>query len=115
MNDVDLLGCTYERIQVDWRSLLRYPNGQSRIRPYDRQPYIELEAALRRAGSADDADAVYAERRRVENQNLTGSRKALDRIYFLLANYGIDGWHEFFIALFFLGLGMWVFSRPGAV
>jgi len=114
-SDVDLLGCTYERIQVDWRSLLRYPNGRSRVHPYDRQPYIELEAALRRAGSAEDADEVYSERRRVENRNLTGSRKVLDRIYFLLANYGIDGWHEFFITLLFLGLGTWVFSRPSAV
>jgi uncharacterized protein YjbI with pentapeptide repeats len=115
MNDVDLLGCTYDRIQIDWRSLLRYPNGQSRIHPYDRQPYIELEAALRRSGSGEDADAVYAERHRVERQTLTGLPKVEDCLYWLTTNYGIDLWREFFLTLFFLGIGVVTFSRPGAV
>jgi hypothetical protein len=115
MGDVDLLGCTYDRIQVDWHSLLQYPNGQSRIQPYDRQPYIQLEAALRRSGSDEDADAVYAERRRVENQKLKGLARARDDLYWLLANYGIDLWRESIITALFLGIGMFVFARPGAV
>jgi len=66
-DDVDLLGCTYDRIEINWPSLLRYPNGQSRIHPYNRQPYVELEEVLRKAGFEEGADEVYAERRRVEN------------------------------------------------
>jgi len=112
-NDIDLLGCTYDRIQINWRSLLQYPNGQSRIHPYDRQPYIELEEVLRKAGFEADADEVYAERRRVENGK--GRRKLGDRLYWLIANYGIDLWHEIIVSLGFLLIGMWVFSRPRAV
>ncbi len=71
---VDLLGCTYDRIQVNWHMLLRYPDGKSRVDPYDRQPYVELEEVFRKSGSVEDADAVYAERRRVENMRLRGWR-----------------------------------------
>jgi uncharacterized protein YjbI with pentapeptide repeats len=112
-DDVDLLGCTYDRIEINWPSLLRYPNGQSRIHPYNRQPYVELEEVLRKAGFEEGADEVYAERRRVENGK--GFRKLWDRLYWLTANYGIDLWHEFIGSLGFLLMGMWVLSRPSAV
>ena len=115
MSDVDLLGCTYDRIQVDWHSLLQYPNGRSRIQPYDRQPYIELDAALRKSGSDEDADAVYVERRRVENLRLKGSSKVRDYFYWLTANYGIDLWREFIITLIVLGIGTLLFAQPGAI
>jgi uncharacterized protein YjbI with pentapeptide repeats len=112
-NDVDLLGCTYDRIKVNWPSLLRYPNGQSRIKPYNRQPYIELEGVLRKAGFEEDADEVYAESRRVEYGK--GLRRVSDRLYWLVANYGIDLWHELIGSLGFLLIGVLVFSRPRAV
>jgi uncharacterized protein YjbI with pentapeptide repeats len=115
MSDIDLLGCTYDRIQVDWRSLLRYPNGQSRIQPYDRQPYIELEAVLRKSGSDEDADAVYADRRRAENLKLKGLSKAKDNFYWLTANYGIDLWRECIVTLIFLGIGTFLFAQFGAI
>jgi hypothetical protein len=111
--DVDLLGCTYDRIKVDWHSLLQYPNGRSRVSPYNRQPYIELEDVLRKAGFEEDADQVYAERRLVENGK--GLRKVWDRLYWLTANYGIDLSHELMGSLAFLLFGMWFFSRTGAV
>lgn len=114
-SDIDLLGCTYDRIQVDWRSLLRYPTGQSRVQPYDRQPYIELEAVLRKSGSDEDADAVYAERRRAESQKSKGSSKIKNYLYWLTANYGIDLSHEFIIASLFLGIGAFLFAQAGAV
>ncbi|MGB2628750.1 MAG: pentapeptide repeat-containing protein, partial [Candidatus Acidiferrum sp.] len=104
-NDLDLLGCTYERIQVDWRGLFRYPNGNSRINPYDRQPYVELEEALRKSGSQDEANEVYLERRRVEHLKLTGMARVQDWAYRLLANYGINLWNEFWICSRALGLG----------
>jgi len=112
-NDIDLLGCTYDQIQVNWRSFLQYPNGRSRVHAYNRQPYIQLEEVLRKSGFEDDANEVYAEQRRVENTK--GWRKYQDRFYWLIANYGIDLWHELAITLILLGFGAWVFSRHGAV
>jgi uncharacterized protein YjbI with pentapeptide repeats len=112
-SSVDLLGCTYDRIEVNVPSLLRYPNGQSRIHPYNRQPYVQLEEALRKSGFEKSADYVYAERRSVENGN--GFRSIWNRLYWLVANYGIDLWHEFIGSLGFILIGMWVFSRPHAV
>jgi uncharacterized protein YjbI with pentapeptide repeats len=112
-SDIDLLGCTYDRIQINWRSVLRYPNGQSRIHPYDRQPYIELEGVLRKAGFEADANEVYAESRRVENGK--GLRRFRNGVYWLFANYGIDLWHEVYGSLVSLLIGMLVFLRPKAV
>ncbi len=112
-NDVDMLGCTYDRIQINWRSLLQYPNGQSRIHPYERQPYDELEEVLRKSGFEGDANSVYRERRRVENEK--GWRKFWDRLYWLFADYGIDLWHELGWTLISLAFGTLIFSRPGAV
>ena len=112
-NVVDLLGCVYDRIEIDWRSLLRYPNGQSRISPFNRQPYIELEDVLRKAGFEKDADEVFTERRRVEYRK--GSGMIWDRLYWLIANYDIDLWHEFVASSGFLLCGIWLFSRPNAV
>jgi uncharacterized protein YjbI with pentapeptide repeats len=113
-SDIDLLGCIYDRIQIDWRSLMRYPNGQSRIQPYDRQPYIQLEAALRRLGADAEADAVYADRRRVENQKMAGLSKIMDSSYWLFANYGIDLCHEFVFTSLFVLIGILLFIQPGA-
>jgi Pentapeptide repeats (9 copies) len=115
LNDVDLLGCTYEQIQINWRLLVGYPGAQSHIKPYDRQPYIELEGALRRAGLDEDADAIYKTRRLAERQNLGRLGRALDDVYGIVANYGIDLWRECFWALFFVVIGMFIFSQPGAV
>jgi hypothetical protein len=112
---VDLFGCTYDRIQVNWRMLLRYPDGQPRIQPYDRQPYIELEGVLRRSGAETDADDVYAERRRAERTSLNLWGKSSDYLYWLVANYGIDLWHECILVAVLLGIGTWIFRRPGAV
>jgi uncharacterized protein YjbI with pentapeptide repeats len=112
-NDIDLFGCTYEQIQINWRSLLRYPDGRSRIHPYNRQPYIQLEEVLRKRGSEEDADGVYAERRRVENGK--GWRRCGDRLYWFIANYGIDLWHEVYGSLACLLIGTWVFLLPRAV
>lgn len=115
MKDVDLSGCICDRIRVNWQSLLLYPGGQPRIQPYDRQPYIELEEVLRKSGSAEDADGVYEERHRAEELRMKGIDKFWNRLYWLIANYGIDLSHEIYASLFFLGLGALLFSRPGAV
>jgi Pentapeptide repeats (9 copies) len=114
-SSVDLFGCTYDRIQVNWRLFLSYPDGRSRIQPYDRQPYIELEGVLRRSGAEADADDIYAERRRVERTGMDRWRKFWDYVYLFIANYGIDLCHEFTLAVILLAFGTLIFTRPGAV
>ena len=61
---IDLRGCTYERIQANWESLLERLNPD----PYDRQPYIQLERALRTIGDDRMADEVYLRRQRAERK-----------------------------------------------
>jgi hypothetical protein len=113
--DVDLRGCTYDRIRVDWKSLLQYPNGLSRVKPYDRQPYVQLESDFRKSGLEFRANEVYLERRTVEDSLLRGTAKFWDNIYWYLGDWGNDLWHEFWIALVFIFLGSLVFLSPEAV
>lgn len=72
---VELGGCTYDRIEVDWRALLKRLPSASHPDRYDRQPYVQLENVLRASGSDEEADAVYLERRRVERRRKKGSPK----------------------------------------
>jgi len=115
LGDLDLLGCTYDRIQLEWQSLLRYPNGQSRIRPYDRQPFIELEGALRKTGEDEQANAVFLERRRIERSSLMGLAWLVDCLYWLGANYGTSLSPEFIILVVLIGFGIITFTRAGAL
>jgi hypothetical protein len=57
---VDLRDCVYERISADWRDLL------NRTKPFDRQPYNQMERFLRLAGQDREAGNVYFRRRRRE-------------------------------------------------
>lgn len=110
---VDLRGCTYERIQVNWKSLLK------RMEPYDRQPYTQLEKVFRAVGEDREADKVYLKRRRVERKKKWqrgqfGSWVA-DALYALIARYGVRPYQLIGIPLLLLFLGMFFFSLPGAV
>ena len=60
---VDLRGFTYERIRVAWRDLL------DKLTPYDRQPYTQLETAIRATGEDRMANDVY-HRRRIREMHL---------------------------------------------
>jgi hypothetical protein len=116
LGDIDLRGCTYDRIQAHLQSLLRYPDSErSRVRPFDRQPYVELEEVLRKAGSDEQAKAVYLERRRVERDSMNWSAKIWDYFYWLAANYGTDLWGEFILTIFLIMLGSLIYLRSGAV
>lgn len=110
---VNLTGCTYDRIQVDWRRLL------GRLSPQDRQPYMQLEKTLRGLGQDKAADDVYLERKRVEGDRLTPQqdnvRWLLDRIYRCGANYGVRPIRLAVFALAMIGLGGMVFRCPQAV
>jgi uncharacterized protein YjbI with pentapeptide repeats len=59
---VDLRGCTYDRIEAEWRSLLEH------LDPYGRQPYAQLEKSLRSVGEDAEANAVYLRRRKAERR-----------------------------------------------
>ncbi len=67
-HEIDFRDATYERIQTNWHSLLRFPNEQPRQQPHDPQPYLELESALRTSGSLQEADQVYVERMNTQEQ-----------------------------------------------
>jgi uncharacterized protein YjbI with pentapeptide repeats len=110
---VDMRGCTFERFYGEWHPIL------SRLDPYDRQPYAELEKFLRTAGQDDDADTVYLERcdaeRREEWRRGHYVAWAESLIYKLVANCGVRPYR---IVIAFIALGAWsafVFSRPKAV
>lgn len=113
--DLDFRDATYDRIQVKWTNLLCYPNGASRIRPYDRETFVELESVLRRVGAEKQANEVYLERRRVERASLSGGARILDWLYKVVGNYGNDLWNELKLAVLLLVCGACIFSRSGAV
>jgi uncharacterized protein YjbI with pentapeptide repeats len=116
LGDIDLRGCTYDRIQTEWQSLLRYPDSESsRVKPFDRQPYVELEEVLRKAGSDEQAKAVYLERRRVERASMNRRARIWDYIYWLGANYGMDLWRECALAAALIMFGSFVYLRSGAL
>jgi len=110
---VDLRGFTYDRVYVDLEDLF------SRIATGDRQPYTQLEQALRRIGDDTSANAVYLERRRVERQRMFSEgrylRWATDCFCRALANYGIRPYRLAGYTLLLLVLGALFFSPPGAV
>jgi uncharacterized protein YjbI with pentapeptide repeats len=116
---VDLRGCTYQRIQVHWRSLFHRPDGSLRLEHYDRQPYTQLEHALRTVGRDDEADAVYLDRRETECELELDSHQystwLFDLLWGKVTNYGVRLYRLGVIALLFLLLGARLFSRAGAV
>jgi hypothetical protein len=115
LNDIDLVGCTYDRVQTRGDSLLRYPNGQSRVHPYDRQPFIELESAMKKSGADDQSDAVYLESRRLEYKDLKGPARMIDWLFWRGADYGTSLRPEFVVLALIVTVGIPVFLWPGAV
>lgn len=113
MNDVDLRGFTYERIYIHLPDLI------PRIAPFDRQPYSQLEATLRKIGDDQRAREVYISRREAERkQKLQAGRHwawILDGIYKVGANYGIRPIRLLYWALILILIGTLVFDRSGAL
>jgi hypothetical protein len=141
---VDFRGCTYERIDVRWQSILlreemwdtavaadplgrrlpaplqrRVCQPPVRQTPYDRQPYAQLEARLRSAGLDGVADDVYLERCRVERAQASfrahPSRWIGRHVYKWVANCGVQPIRLAVFALLLVAGGTAVFSQPGAV
>jgi uncharacterized protein YjbI with pentapeptide repeats len=114
-NQVRLRGCTYDRIKVDWRSLLRQLPSSSDIAQYERQPYVQMDQVFRAVGRDDEADSVYLERCRVERQRKKGLARVWDVFWWGLANYGVRPYRLIYFAGSLLLAGTLVFHRPGAV
>ena len=111
-SSIDLRGFTYESIVAPWRDLL------GKQRPFDRQPYTQLEKTFRSSGLDNDADDVYYKRREVEGNGI-GHKEVLpllwDRSLRYLSGYGVTIWPLVLIAFLVLFVGSFVFSRLGAV
>jgi hypothetical protein len=98
-----------------------------------RQPYFFLERSLRSTGNDEIADEVYLQLRNNESKRILPEtrehfrklriwqgfiglgRKFLDTSWWLIANYGVRPLQLLFLSILMVALGVWVFSRPGAV
>lgn len=122
--NIDLRGFTYERIGVAWGDLL------GKLDPHDRQPYRQLEAAIRGAGDDRTADDIYYALRCRENQLLlreicerrsagSVSRKLPQLLFDILQralfHYGVRPYRLLVLTLAVLALGVTIFSSVGAV
>ena len=86
---VDLSGCRYQQIVVNWPNLINALVLRSG-RVLDRQPFFELERYLRSIGIDDWADAVYyAARKAVGDKAQSAFVKAGDRVIRFVSGYGV--------------------------
>jgi uncharacterized protein YjbI with pentapeptide repeats len=110
---IDLRGCLYDRIQTDWKCLL------DQLKPYDRQPYMQLESAMRRAGQDRAADDIYLARQKVERERHHQSQQygpwLMSWSYKLLANYGVRPYRLAVLPVILVLLGTLFFSQPSTV
>jgi hypothetical protein len=113
LDSVDLRGLHYERIGIAWAEAL------DRLAPYDRQPYVRLEAHLRASAHDREADNVYWRRCHVEGRQKSLFKdtwgKLADLLYRYVCNYGVRPVRLGFFALVLIALGTYVFSPAGAV
>lgn len=83
-------------------------------KPYRRQPWIQLESALRRMGEVEDADTVYIKRRQIENSQLKPVFKLIDKLWDLSSAYGTSPRRLLVIGFLVILLGTILF-RVGEV
>jgi hypothetical protein len=114
VGNLDLRGFTYERIYVAWWELLDH------LEPFDKQPYGQLERALRLIGKEKSADDVYLSRRkrtlryRWKNFKKNPGRAVSDLLYWLIARFGVRPYQVAVIPFVLLILGTLVFALPNA-
>ncbi|HEY6348947.1 MAG TPA: pentapeptide repeat-containing protein [Candidatus Angelobacter sp.] len=136
--DVDLRGCTYNQIHVNWESLLNYRRlleskwGRfvrrhltfwrpilHRQRPYSRQPYRQLETFFSTAGQPEIGDEIYLECRRIERKQKRQKnffRWLADFLFYAaLARYGVRPLRLIMLSLVLLMGGTLFFSQPHTV
>lgn len=125
---VDLRGFTYERIEVNLEELLK-----DKIKPYDRQPYAQLEKAYRAISDDASVDKIYVQVRNCERKRMghlvaadVRRRKLwkavrrlpawlVDGLHWSLTRYGTMPIMLLIMTLVFLISGAVVFKQTGAV
>jgi len=115
---IDARGFQYDSISIDWKHFFHNAEGKTRVKPFNRQPYTQLEKALRTAGHDRDADQVYLERRLVERKLKWHESKLswfVDFLYWTLGRYGIRPYQLFLIAFMVVFIGVGVYSSPSSV
>lgn len=82
--DVDLRGAKYDSIAiVSWEKIM------NRQKPFDRQPYIQLEKNFRDRGNRRLANAIYYKRKHLEGKQKTGLHRMADIVLKVLVGYGV--------------------------
>jgi hypothetical protein len=117
-DQVDLQGCTYDRVQVQWQSLLRMSDGKSNLEGLDRQPYFQLQKTYEAAGNDSAAKQVLLEWHRVKRQDIFRANKLAwlgDCVLWLTTNYGTNTFRLLELSALLLLFGTLIFSCPGAV
>jgi uncharacterized protein YjbI with pentapeptide repeats len=116
---VDMRGCTYASIQGNWQQLLQAKDGNSRVVPYDLQPYSQLEAVLRADGRESDAEAVFLDQKRIERERDWSSGKwfrwLATAFWGWTTLYGYNPGRLAVVAFLLLAFSAFIFSRNGAV
>ncbi len=113
--NIDLSGCKYDRIQPIsiWEDLMRH------LKPYDRQPFTQLEKTFRKSGEDELANDVYYERKRRESgQKKLRKRSSawlMDRFHWLLTGYGVRLYYLIGWIVLLLAIGTVIFHLNGAV
>lgn len=107
---IDLRGCTYERMVVaSGEDLVKL------IKPFEPQPLVQLENALRSAGEEEESNNVYYERRRRESKRKRGLPRIGDRVLWALVGYGVRPLRLLIFIVVTLVLGAQVLQMEGAV
>jgi hypothetical protein len=132
---VDLIGCTYDRMEVELKDLLKHMQQKSlgRHREYNRQPYTQMSKTLLANGYDRRAEWVYVEQRKRERnatwhrlkrdvkngrvyRSLLGSANLLlDLFLYVIAKYGVQIERLVFISLAIILIGSGIFCIDGAV
>lgn len=121
---INLSDCEYKHIGLPFQQIGCISKPQQRVTPcleslmeamkkslpYRRQPWIQLESALRRMGDVKEADAVYIKRRRNENSHLTSVFKLIDKLWDLSSAYGTSPRRLLVIGFFVIFLGAILFG-----
>jgi uncharacterized protein YjbI with pentapeptide repeats len=112
---VELLGCTYEHLFIDWKVLISKFNTAE----YKREPYSHLEHVLKANGHTKAADDLYYLRKRIESSKLSFRRRPFpwlgDRILWLLTGYGVRLQRLIYITAVLLLFGTIIFNQPNSV
>jgi hypothetical protein len=110
---VYLDGLTYGVLDGDWEYIFDHQNTPSP------QPYPELQRFLRAGGRDTEADRAYLKQRRIEGKRIRLSERPVawiwDRLFYVLAGYGVRVWPLVLLVLFLWVYGGHVYAKVGAL